>query len=273
VKIFFIGDIVGRPGRNIIIENLSTIRKEYGIDVVIANGENASGGVGLVIHNAKALFEAGIDVITSGNHIFQHKDYEELFDEFDMIIRPANYPPGVPGKGVYVLRQEGCPPIAVVNLMGRTFMDPVDCPFQAAERILEELPKDIKITIVDIHAEATSEKIAMGWFLDGRVSAVIGTHTHVQTSDERILLKGTAYITDVGMTGPTNSIIGVEVDLIIKRYLTKLPVKFSVTRGPSQIDAVLIDIDKETGESNDITRMRFKRDVMYVDDQKEENRF
>ena len=255
MRILFIGDIVGRPGRSTITRKLPEIREELNVDLVIANGENASGGVGLVVHNAQALFESGIDVITSGNHIFQHKGYEELFSTYEAIIRPANYPPDVPGKGAFIRRMSNYPPVAVMNLLGRTFMEAVDCPFQIAEKVLSEIPPKVKIIIVDIHAEATSEKSAMGWFLDGRVSAVVGTHTHVQTADERILPGGTAYITDVGMAGPINSVIGMDRKAILKKYISRLPVSFNVAKGPVRVDAVLIDVEDDTGRSTRIERL------------------
>jgi metallophosphoesterase (TIGR00282 family) len=260
LKICFIGDIVGRPGRTIVIDILSGIRKEHDLDFVIANGENASGGTGLVPHNAETLLDAGIDFFTSGNHIFQNKEYEHLFASFPQVIRPANYPDSVPGKGFYTMEPVRNTPITVINIIGRTFMDPMDCPFKAIDKILDNLPDDSKIIIVDFHAEATSEKIAMGWYLNGRVSAMVGTHTHVQTSDERILSEGTAYITDVGMAGPMDSVIGVERNAILKRFLTGLPVRFTVAvKGPSKLDAVIIDVDEDTGKARSIERLSITR--------------
>ena len=253
-----------------VIDHLSSLKSELAVDLTIANGENASGGVGLVAHNAKSLFEAGIDVITSGNHIFQHKSYEELFQSSEEIIRPANYPPQVIGKGFLILRRRNLPPVAVINLLGRTFMiEPVDDPFQVVQKIINDLPSDTKIIIVDLHAEATSEKNAMGWYLDGHVSAVIGTHTHVQTSDERILPKGTAYITDVGMVGPINSVIGMDPEAIIKKYITRLPVRFTVAKGPVSLDAVVIEIDDKSGKAVAIKRIQII-DETSRDDLKEE---
>lgn len=260
MKILFIGDIVGRPGRQIVELFLPGLKREYKIDLVIANGENASGGVGIAPHNAKTLLNAGVDFFTSGNHIFQSRDYEELFETFPGIIRPANYPDFIPGKGYKVIDLSKNLQVAVINLIGRTFMQPVDCPFLKVDQILSELDKNIRIRIVDFHAEATSEKIAMGIYLNGRVSAVLGTHTHVQTADEQILDKGTAYITDVGMAGPVNSVIGVEQDSILKRFLTGLPVKFTVARGPARLDYVVMDIDNSTGKAVKIERFCLKKE-------------
>ena len=256
MRILFIGDIVGRPGRSIIIDKLSEIRKERGIDFVIANAENASGGTGIVAQNAETLFDAGIDFFTSGNHIFQNKEYAGLFKSYPQIIRPANYPDSVPGKGFYTIGQ---PPVTIINLIGRTFMDPNDCPFQKIDSILNEISDDNKIIVVDFHAEATSEKTAMGLYLNGRVSALIGTHTHVQTADEKILSEGTAYITDVGMAGPSDSVIGVDKDAIIKRFLTGLPVRFTVAKGPAFMNAVVFDVDEGTGKATSIERISITR--------------
>lgn len=259
MRICFIGDIVGRPGRKIICDLLKKLRGEHNLDFVIANGENASGGAGLDPSNAETLLDAGIDFFTSGNHIFQNKEYELLLTSYPQVIRPANYPDSVPGKGCYTIEPIKNTPITIINLLGRTFMPPIDCPFMAADRILESIPDDVKIIIVDFHAEATSEKKAMGWYLNGRVSAVIGTHTHVQTSDETILNEGTAYITDAGMTGPIDSVIGVNRSAILKRFLTGLPVKFTVASDPSMINGVIFDVDEDTGKAQSIERLLITR--------------
>ena len=255
MRICFIGDIVGNPGRTIIIDRLKELRKEHGLDFVIANGENASGGTGLVPSNAETLLDAGVDFFTSGNHIFQNKEYQHLFASYPQVIRPANYPDSVPGKGWYTMEPRGKPPITIINLLGRTFMAPIDCPFTTVDRILDNLPEELKIIVVDFHAEATSEKVAMGWYLDGRVSAIVGSHTHVQTSDETILSERTAYITDAGMTGPIDSVIGVNKSAILRRFLTGLPVKFTVAKGPSRINGVFFDVDEKTGRAYSIKRI------------------
>jgi metallophosphoesterase (TIGR00282 family) len=254
MRILFIGDIVGRPGRTIVINNLNLIREEQNLDLVIANAENASGGVGLSPSNAHSLLDSGIDLITGGNHIFQHKEYETLFETYPQIIRPANYPPTVPGKGNFVIHRRGSEPVGVINLIGRTFMEPLDCPFRTVDSLLDEMSDRAKIIVVDFHAEATSEKVTMGCYLNGRVSMVVGTHTHVQTADERILDKGTAYITDVGMTGPSNAVIGVDRDAILKRFLTGLPVRFTVAKGPCILNSVIVDVDPKTGKAISIER-------------------
>ena len=258
MRICFIGDIVGRPGRTIVIDLLKDLRREHKLDFVIANGENASGGTGLVPLNAETLLDAGIDFFTSGNHIFQNKEYQHLFASYSQVIRPANYPDSVPGKGWYTMEHFRKTPITIINILGRTFMEPIDCPFNAVDRILDNLPDNVKIIVVDFHAEATSEKKAMGWYLNGRVSAMIGTHTHVQTSDETILSEGTAYITDAGMTGPIDSVIGVNKKAILRRFLTGLPVKFTVATGQSRLDAVIFDVDEDTGKAQSIERLSVK---------------
>ncbi|GBD11852.1 hypothetical protein HRbin23_01531 [bacterium HR23] len=249
MRVLFIGDVIGKPGRRALQALLPSLRRELAPDLVIANGENAAGGNGLTLETAHEILSAGVDIITSGNHIWDQKDFLPHLDGELPVLRPLNYPPGVPGKG-YLQRGE----VVVVNLQGRTFMPPIDCPFRTADRLLESLHGP-HIIIVDFHAEATSEKQAMGWYLDGRVSAVLGTHTHVPTADPRILPKGTAFITDVGMCGPVNSIIGVEVEAILERFLTQLPRKFGVATGPAVLHAVLVDIDDHTGRARSIQRV------------------
>jgi len=254
LKILHIGDIVGKRGRQIIKELVPKIKQEYQIDFCIANGENAAGGFGLTQKTAKEIFSAGIDSITSGNHIWDKKEVYQIIED-ENILRPLNYPPGVPGRGYnfYKVKNDI---LAVINLSGRVFVDELDCPFRAVISEINKIKEKTKNIIVDMHAEATSEKIAMGWYLDGKVSAVIGTHTHVQTADERILPEGTAYITDVGMTGARDSVIGVKKEIIIKRFLTQIPLRFEVAKGIGQICAVVVEIDSDTGKAKSIIRIQ-----------------
>jgi 2',3'-cyclic-nucleotide 2'-phosphodiesterase len=252
IKVLFIGDLIGRPGRSTVKKLLPGIRQDYAPDLVIANAENSAGGFGItrrVYH--ELIEELGIDVLTSGNHVWDKKEIMTLMAEAECeaLIRPYNYPKaGVPGQGVKIVEVKGVK-VAVTNLLGCVFIGSYDSPFHDADKILEELPKDVKTVIVDIHAEATSEKSALGWYLDGRVSAVIGTHTHVQTADERILPKGTAYLTDAGMTGGMDSVIGVDKDKIIERFLTQVPIKFEPAKGAARFDAVFIEIDAASGKA------------------------
>ncbi len=256
MRLLFIGDIVGRPGRRALKENLPGLQRELDIDFVVANGENAAGGNGITREVARELLASGIDVITMGNHVWDHKEIFELIEREKRILRPANYPPGVPGVGLGVFETRGGVEIVVLNLAGRVFMPELDCPFRVADQLLEQLGDSQKVILVDFHAEATSEKMALGWYLAGRVSAVCGTHTHVQTADERVLPGGTAYITDVGMTGPRDSVIGVKKELVLSKFLTQLPRRFEVAPGPYQFNAVVIDIDDETGEARQIKRIQ-----------------
>jgi metallophosphoesterase (TIGR00282 family) len=242
VKVLFIGDVTGKPGRRIVAARLSGLRRERGIDVVIANGENAAGGMGLTPDVAAELFAAGVDVLTGGNHIWKNREAYDLLDSDPRVLRPANYPAGAPGRGAAVLRTGGGVEIGVLNLEGRVFMQALDDPFRLAREQADLLRQSVPAVIVDFHAEATSEKVAMGWYLDGRVSAVIGTHTHVQTADERVLPQGTAYITDVGMTGPRDGVIGMDRDVILERFLTQLPARFQVASGAVQLNAVVVTI-------------------------------
>ena len=255
MHILMIGDIVGRPGRRAVKDNIAAIQREFSIDFTIANGENIAGGSGVTRETANELFGYGIDVLTGGNHIWDKKESFPFIAEEARIIRPANYPPGVPGAG-YRIFSAGEHKVAVVNLLGRVFMPDVDCPFRRAEEIVAELSSATPLIIVDFHAEATSEKMAFGWFLDGKVTAVLGTHTHVQTADERILPGGTAYITDVGMTGPRDAVIGVKKETIITRYFTQLPKRFEVAGGPYQFDACIVTADPVTGKALAIQRIR-----------------
>lgn len=249
MRVLMVGDVIGRPGRRAVRHLLPGLRQEYQIDLVIANGENTAGGFGLTMPTAQELFNAGVDVLTSGNHIWDQKEIIPYLDTDVPILRPLNYPPGVPGKGFLIW--EGA---LIINTMGRTFMAPLDCPFRAVDRLLAELPEAPPVIIVDFHAEASSEKVAMGWYLDGKVSAVLGTHTHVPTSDAKILAKGTAHITDVGMTGPKNSIIGDEPQAVLKRFLTQMPGRLPVAEGTVIFSSVLVDI-AEGGKARSILRI------------------
>lgn len=255
MNLLFIGDIVGRPGREAVARSLPHLRERYQIGFTIANGENAAGGLGITAAVAEELLQAGIDAVTTGNHVWRHRQAIPYLEDEPRVLRPANFPPGAPGRGSGLFPAADAGPVGVVNLVGRTFMDPLDCPFRAADREIQELRGKTKLIIADVHAEATSEKLALGWYLDGRVSAVIGTHTHVQTADERLLPQGTAYITDVGMTGPRDSILGVKEGPIIQRFLTGLPTKFEVAAGPLALNAVAVNLDTETGTATSIERV------------------
>jgi len=242
MNILFIGDVVGRPGRHYLANNLQRIVEENAIDFTIINGENSAGGVGITKSTYDELLSLGADMVTLGNHSWAKKEILEFIEESDKLIRPANYPNGTPGRGFRIVEKSGRR-IGIVNLCGRVFMDCIDCPFKTIDEILENIKGKADIVIVDFHAEATSEKLAMGWYLDGRVHAVLGTHTHVQTSDERVLPGGTAYITDAGMTGPINSILGVEKDTVIRKFITGMPARFEVASGDTILGAVSIQLD------------------------------
>ena len=255
MKILFIGDIVGKPGRHAVRELVPEIISQYGIDFIIGNCENAAAGFGVTRDIVEELFYSQINVLTSGNHIWDKKEFQEFAEEYETLLRPANYPPGTPGWGSVVMPDSSGVYVGVINIMGRVFMAPLDCPFRTVEKEIERLKKKARIIIVDVHAEATSEKEALGCFLDGRVSAVIGTHTHVQTADERILPEGTAYITDAGMTGPFNSIIGIRKDDILERFLTQVPNRFVVAKDDVRLQGVVIDVDGESGKAREIQRL------------------
>ncbi|MGE5416942.1 MAG: TIGR00282 family metallophosphoesterase [Acidobacteriota bacterium] len=244
MRILFIGDIVGKPGRKAVKELVRKIMDEHKIDFVIANGENAAGGKGITRDVAKELFDAGVDVLTMGNHVWDNKDVYNFIDDEPRLIRPANYPGDCPGRGYNVFPGPNGYRIGIINISGRVFMGDLDSPFTTIDYILKKLEGQTEIIIVDIHAEATSEKIAFSYYIEGKVTAILGTHTHVQTSDEKILPGGTAYITDVGMTGPSDSVLGVTKELSIQKFLTQRPVGFDVASGPSQFDAVVIEIDQ-----------------------------
>ena len=251
MRILMIGDIIGQPGRRAVSRLLPELRHEFGIDMVLANGENTAGGFGITLETAEELLESGVDILTSGNHIWDQKEIIPHMDEGLPLVRPANYP-DAPGRGYLV--QDG---VMVLNLMGRVFMPTLDCPFRTASAVLEEAIAEHspRVIVVDFHAEATSEKQGLGWYLDGRVSAVLGTHTHVGTVDARILPKGTAYLTDVGMTGPVNSVIGSDTNAVLDRFLTGLPQRLSVARGPVMLNSVLIEVDTDSGKALSIQRL------------------
>ncbi|MGA2518192.1 MAG: TIGR00282 family metallophosphoesterase [Thermodesulfobacteriota bacterium] len=260
MRILFIGDIVGKAGRQAIEGILRKVIADHKIDFTIANGENAAGGMGITPPIAVEILDQGVDVLTSGNHIWAKKEIFPFLDEELRILRPANYPPGAPGRGSGIFHSAKGQKLGVLNLEGRVFMKNLDCPFRVGEKEVERLSRETKIILVDFHAEATSEKMAMGWFLNGKVSAVLGTHTHVQTSDERILEDGTAYISDVGMTGPLASVIGIRKEVALERLLTQIPWKFDVATEEIQLQGVVIDVDPQTGRSKDIKRIKVPLD-------------
>jgi metallophosphoesterase (TIGR00282 family) len=262
MRILFIGDIVGRPGRQLVKTGLAALVSRHGIDLVIANAENAAAGAGITREIGDELLELGVDVMTSGNHVWDKKEALSYIGAEPRLLRPANYPAGAPGNGSYLARTRDGVSVGVVNVMGRVFMLQIDDPFAVVLREIEVLRQRTRIVFVDFHAEATSEKIAMGWHLDGKVTAVVGTHTHVQTADERILPKGTAYLTDVGMTGPHDSIIGVEVEPSLNRFLTGLPSRFDVATGNPRLNAVVVDADESTGRATDIERLSYSLDEL-----------
>lgn len=258
MRILFIGDIAGKPGREAVRVLLPALVKKYRIEASIANAENAAGGSGITPKIAEELFGYGLDMLTSGDHIWKRKEVLEIVDSDMRILRPENYPAGSPGRGYGVIKTKRGRSVGVINLEGRVFMSNLECPFLCAKKAVEELKKETAIILVDIHAEATSEKIALGWFLDGMVSAVLGTHTHVQTADEKILPAGTAFITDVGMTGPYDSVIGRKVEQVLARFLTQMPVRFEMAEDNAQLHGVVLDIDEETGKAASIERIQEK---------------
>ena len=260
MRILFIGDIFGQPGRRIVKELLPTLVGEYSPDLVLANGENAAAGFGITPPLVTELLDLGIAVLTSGNHIWDKKDIYAYMNEHSdgRLLRPANYPHGAPGHGLYMGKTRSGFGYAVLNLQGRVFMSPIDCPFRTADDQLAKIPDEVKIRIVDIHAEATSEKVSLGWYLDGRVTAVVGTHTHIPTADETILPRGAAYITDLGMTGPFDSVIGIEKQSVIQKFLSQLPARFEVAKGDVRLNAVLIEADPLTGRALAIQRIALK---------------
>jgi len=259
--ILFIGDIVGSPGRRIVTDRLKDIVAQESIDLVLANGENAASGFGITPAIADTLLSEGIEVLTGGNHIWDRKEILDYIDTAPRLLRPANFPEGTKGHGRFVGVSQGGVQYAVINLQGRVFMGPNDCPFRAADRELAALPGEVKVVVVDVHAETTSEKEAMGWYLDGRVSAVVGTHTHVATADERVLPHGTAFISDVGMTGPHDGVIGMGRAAVLRRFLDNLPARFEVASGDIQMNTVLLDVDESSGRARSIQRRRYRLDT------------
>jgi len=255
MNILMVGDVFGEPGRAALAKLLPRLRDQHSIDLAVVNVENAAAGFGVTPPMARTFLDQGVDVMTSGNHIWDKKEIVEFIAKDDRLLRPANFPPGTPGAG-YITVKAGAYKVAVLNLMGRIFMAPIDCPFTRANEIVPQLRKETPIILVDMHCEATSESQAMGWHLDGRVTAVVGTHRHVQTADERVLPGGTAYITDLGMTGPIDSVIGVDKELILQRFLTQMPVRFEPARGPAALHGAVITLDPETGRASDIQRLR-----------------
>jgi 2',3'-cyclic-nucleotide 2'-phosphodiesterase len=255
LKLLFVGDIVGRPGRQALERRLDRLIDRNQVDLVVANGENAAAGFGLTLDIARELLDAGVDVITSGNHIWDKREIYSYLDSQPRLLRPANYPDASPGRGSGIYTTSGGLKVGVINLEGRIFMNPLECPFRTADRLVTELRKETRVILVDIHAEATSEKMALGHYLDGRVSAVIGTHTHVQTADEQILPGGTAYLTDAGMTGARDSVIGISKEIAIEKFITQLPIRFDVAKKNPMLNGVLIDIAEESGQAVAIERV------------------
>lgn len=255
VKVLFIGDIVGQAGRRALKEQLPRLKNEHNPDFIVVNGENAAGGKGITADIANGLFELGADGITMGNHTWDNKNIFEWIDSEPRIVRPANYPPGTPGSGAALLKKNG-KELWIVNLMGRVYLPALDCPFRTLEKLSERWKKKPAAVLVDVHAEATSEKLAIAWHFDGKVSAVVGTHTHVQTNDDQIFPQGTAYITDVGMTGSREGILGMERDAVIRKFLTQLPVRFQADEGKYQLHGVVLDLDEQSGKARSIRKIR-----------------
>lgn len=258
MKIFFVGDIVGKPGREALEHNLPQILQSRSIDLCIANAENAAAGNGITPRLGEEFLGLGIDVLTSGNHVWDKKEVLPYFDQQPRLLRPANYPPAAPGKGLFTGTTRNGQPFAVMNLQGRVFMPSIDCPFRIGDELLAQLGDSVKVIFIDFHAEATAEKQAVGWYFDGRVSAVVGTHTHVVTADEQVLPNGTAYISDAGMTGPHNSVIGVKKEIIIPKFINQLPARFETATEDVQINGVEIEVDDTTGLALSIQRFTRK---------------
>ena len=256
MNVLVIGDISGKPGRKLIKEVMPKIKENRQIHFTIANGENAAGGVGITREIANELFYHGIDILTMGNHTWDNKDIFNFIDREERILRPLNYPEGTPGSGSIIVELPNNLKIGIINLLGRVFLANVECPFRTIEQEVARLRKETPIIFVDFHAEVTSEKVALGWYLDGKVTGVVGTHTHIQTADERILPEGTAYITDLGMTGSRNSVLGVKTELVIRKFLTQLPVRFEVAKGDEVLCGVIIQVDENTGRAISIERVQ-----------------
>lgn len=259
MKILIVGDVVGRPGRKAFKRYTRELREKHNIDIVIVNGENSAAGKGVSRKSLDELYAGGADIVTSGNHIWDKREVYEVIDMDPYLVRPANYPEGAPGRGwcLYPFKAKN---VAVINMSGRAFMPDMDCPFQKIEEVLSEIGQEADIKILDFHAETTSEKMAMGFYLDGRVQVVVGTHTHIQTADERILPNGTAYITDLGMVGPWNSVLGVKSDIIIKKFTSCMPAKFDLADGPAVYSAVVVEIDDVTNKPVRIDRLHIREE-------------
>ena len=255
MKIMMIGDVYGEPGRAALTKLLPKLRDQHRVDFTVVNVENSAGGFGVTQPIAESVLDLGVDVMTTGNHVWDKKETVSYIVKENRLLRPANYPEGTPGAG-YITVKAGPHRVTVINLMGRVFMNPIDCPFRKVEAILESVGGETPIRLVDFHCEATSESIAMGWWLDGKVSAVVGTHRHVQTADERVLPGGTAYITDLGMTGPTDGVIGVDREQILQRFLYQMPMRFETAKGPAALHGVVITVDPDTGRASAIERLR-----------------
>jgi len=251
VKILCIGDVIGKPGRQALAALLPELRKQHSIDFIVANGENLAGGLGITVTTLTELYSTGVDVVTSGNHVWHHREIFDWLEDEHPLIRPLNYPPAAPGRGYHLLGG-----LLVVNLIGRTFMAAYDCPFRAMDALLDDVPEGTRAIVVDFHAEATSEKVALGRYLDGRVAAVLGTHTHVGTIDWRVLPRGTAYVSDIGMVGPRDSVIGDDTHAVIQRFLTQIPSRLSVGKGPVEFNAMLVSVDDTTGLAVSIERLQ-----------------
>jgi hypothetical protein len=257
MRILLTGDIVGRAGRRVMLERLVVVRREYELDLVVSNVENAAAGFSITPKIAEELFAVGVDVMTSGNHIFDKKEILDYIQSESRLLRPANYPPGVPGHGLWIGEIKGVQ-VAVLNLQGRVFMPPSDDPFRCSDQQLATLPPEVKVILVDVHAEATAEKVALGRYLDGRVSAVVGTHTHVQTADEQILPGGTAYLTDLGMTGPHDGIIGMQIATVLPRFITGLAPRMEPSEGDIQMNGLIVDVDEQSGRAMRVERFSLK---------------
>ena len=271
MNILCVGDVVGKPGRHAVEGLLENLKKEFKVDLVIVNVENTAGGSGVTAKIARNFFDMGCDVLTSGDHIWDQKDLEEYLNGEEFLLRPANFPEGAPGRGWCIKATSSGIKVGVVNMMGRVFMRyHVNCPFRALDAVIEEIKKETPNIIVDMHAEATSEKVAIGHYADGRVSGLFGTHTHVQTADERVLPGGTAYITDLGMTGPYDSVIGQKKENIIRRFLTSLPLRFHVAEGDVKLHGIVMDIDERTGKSRGILRLQRAFEVPQGQSEQEE---
>ncbi|GAB2722473.1 TIGR00282 family metallophosphoesterase [Paenibacillus thermoaerophilus] len=263
MRLLFIGDIVGQPGRNAVRTMLPKFKEKYKPHLIVANGENAAGGRGITSAIVKDLLDAGVHAITMGNHTWDNKDIYEWIDQESRVIRPANFPEGTPGRGFTVVRANGYE-LFVLNLQGRTFLPPLECPFRTADALWNEASK-YRFKLIDLHAEATSEKIAFGWYMDGRASLVVGTHTHVQTNDARILPQGTGYLTDVGMTGPRDGVLGMERNSVIGKFLTQMPARFVVDEGKWQINAVLAEFDDATGRATKVQTIAHDEDTFWME--------